>query len=164
MSDSQARVVTDIEEAKAFLEFQYPEIKDLTKQFLTVVAAVLAVSVTFSEKIVVFAQASKLERVLLIITWVACLMAFILGGASIFLIYNAGVSAKYTQVHSKPTPYRKRTWHAYLCLDAAGICFVLGFMLLGFPELFALLGNRLFSPKWMKLFVRQVSGAYDRRK
>jgi hypothetical protein len=86
--------------AKSLLEYQYVEIKDLAKQFLVVIAGVLTLSVAFSEKIVVFDKAPLSIRLLMTAIWVACFVAFMLGGAAIFLIYNAGIIAKYASVHA----------------------------------------------------------------
>jgi hypothetical protein len=49
-------------EAKTFLDFVYPEVKDLCKHFLTLVTGILVFSVTFSEKIVIFQTAGKWAR------------------------------------------------------------------------------------------------------
>jgi hypothetical protein len=86
--------------AKSFLEYQYVEIKDLAKQFLVVIAGVLTLSVAFSEKIVILDKAPLLIRLLMTAIWVACFAASILAGAAIFLIYNAGIAAKYASVHA----------------------------------------------------------------
>ncbi|HKY88009.1 MAG TPA: hypothetical protein VJL90_14715 [Pseudorhodoplanes sp.] len=131
--------VSEAEKAKAFLEFQYPEVKDLTKQFLTVVAGVLALSVTFSEKIVIFGTASLWVRGFMFATWGLCLLAFVLGGCAIYLIYNAGVAAKYTALHNRLWPYQWRTWLAYQFLNVAGCAFVLALCLMvatGISKLF----------------------------
>jgi hypothetical protein len=125
MSEIIAKV-TVADEAKAFLEFEYAETKDLTKQFLTVVAAVLAVSVTFSEKIVDFSHANPLPRKLMMITWGLCLLAFIAGGLAIFFIYNAGALAKAAVLHQTERPYKGMKMVAYWCLNLGGFLFVLG--------------------------------------
>ena len=130
MTSPQEVQVSDADKAKAFLEFQYPEIKDLTKQFLTVVAGVLALSVTFSDRVINFAQAGTTSRALMVATWVLCLLAFMLGGCTIFLVYNAGVAAKYTVLYKSRHEYRKITWYAYVCLDIGGGLFVLALLLL----------------------------------
>ena len=80
--------------ARSFLEYQYPEIRDLAKHFLTVIAGVLTLSVAFSEKIVSFDPAPPSMRALMAGIWVFCFMALVLGGAAVFLIYNAGIGAK----------------------------------------------------------------------
>ncbi|MEI7994691.1 MAG: hypothetical protein WCH01_07290 [Methylococcaceae bacterium] len=128
--------VTEKEKAVAFLEFQYTEIKDLSKQFLTVVAAVLALSVTFAEKIVDFTDASLTSRLLLMGAWGLCLFSFVLGGVAIYFIYNIGALAKDTVLnHNVPgykvPPYWRLTKkYVYLCLNVAGILFVIALFLL----------------------------------
>jgi hypothetical protein len=122
--------VSESAKAKAFLEFEYAEIKDLSKQFLTVVAGVLALSVTFSEKIVNFTQAGFKTRLLMMSCWVLCLGAFLLGGCAIFLIYNAGGAAKRTILYQRFHPYRLMAALSYWCLDVAGAAFVLALVLL----------------------------------
>lgn len=120
----------NIKNAKAFLSFYYVEVKDFSKQFLTVVAAVLAVTVTFSEKIVNFATASTLQKVLLMSVWGGCVIAFILGGAAILFIYDAGVLAKGTETNGTMHNYHKLLRRSYNCLLLGGGIFVLSLMLL----------------------------------
>lgn len=94
----EERTPADLKErAKGFLAFQYAEVKDLTKQFLTVVAAVLAVTITFSEKIVNFANAASTPRALLMFAWGACIAAFLLGGCAIFFIAAQQMVALFAQ-------------------------------------------------------------------
>ena len=50
MAESFKKNVSEADKAKAFIEFEYTEVKDLSKQFLTVVTAVFALSVSFPEK------------------------------------------------------------------------------------------------------------------
>ena len=109
--------------AKVLVEFQYGEIKDLAKAFLTVVAAVLTLSIAFSEKIVNFNSASVHLRVLMAGSWCLCLLAFVLGGAAIFLLYNAGVSAKYFQF-TKSEDFMWLLKYTHLLLIGAGSSFV----------------------------------------
>ncbi len=121
---------TAAQKATAYLEYQYAEVKDLTTKFLTVVAAVLAFSVTFSEKIVDFAHAGNLAKWTMIFIWGFCLAAFVLGGCAIWLIYNAGIIAKDVELHNEPSNYRWHTRWAYNCLNVAGVLFVAGLGLL----------------------------------
>lgn len=116
--------VSNAEEATAFLEFYYVEIKSLAIQFLTVVAGVLALTVTFSEKIVTNSDADTALKVLMSITWVCCLLAFVAGGRAIHLIYNAGAVAKHAALHDVPGNYWDRTHHTYRHMIFAGGMFV----------------------------------------
>jgi hypothetical protein len=52
--------------AGLFLKYDYAEAKDLSKQFLTTVTAVLVFSLTFADKIINFSQASRVSRRFLI--------------------------------------------------------------------------------------------------
>lgn len=92
-SKNEPQKVSIEDAAKAFLEFQYAEAKDLTKHFLTVVATVLTVSVTFSEKIISDKQVASLT---ILVAWVLFIIAFIVAGAALYLLFNAGAAAKRT--------------------------------------------------------------------
>jgi hypothetical protein len=118
-------------EAKGFLEFNYPEIKDLGKHFLTAVAAVLAVSVAFAEKIVNFDRAPFLPRALLIASWALGLMAFLLGGTALHFNYKAGDDAKWETLFPGATTHRRRSkrW-ALRLLFFAGVAFSLALAIL----------------------------------
>ena len=129
--------VSESAQAKAFLEFQYVEVKDLSKQFLTVVVAVLALSVTFSEKVVNFSGGRTLTRGLMILTWALCLASFVLGGLALYLLYNAGILAKLTVLSGEPARYNWKNLDraqlisgCYTCLNIAGVSFVLALLLL----------------------------------
>jgi hypothetical protein len=58
-----------------FLKYNYPETKDLCKQFLTLVVAVLVFSLTLSEKIIQFQQASFFAKLLLGVAWSSMLIS-----------------------------------------------------------------------------------------
>jgi len=123
--------VTDQDKAKSFLEFEYAEIKDISKQFLTVVAAVLALSVTFAEKIADFENASSCFRMLIVSAWVLNLFSFVLGGVAIFFVYNAGACAKNTLLYNQEKyPFRSLSNKAHGCLFIAGVLFVVALLLL----------------------------------
>jgi hypothetical protein len=70
----------DNELAQLFLKYDYTETKDLSKQFLTLVVAVLVFSLTFSEKIVEFRHASTITRTWLVSAWTAFILSIILCG------------------------------------------------------------------------------------
>ena len=77
-----------------FLEFVYPETKDLCKLFLTLVSGILVFSVTFSEKIVNFQTAGRWARSLLLTAWTMFIIAIISGGSSLTLLFLAAEEAK----------------------------------------------------------------------
>ena len=49
-----------------FLKYEYAEATNLAKSFLTLIAAILVFSVTFSERVVGFQTAGRSSRVLLV--------------------------------------------------------------------------------------------------
>jgi hypothetical protein len=110
-----------------FLKFDYIETKDLCKSFLTLVAAVLIFSVTFSEKIIDFLHAGTRERVLLAGSWSALLLATVSCGIGTYFIFNAGLAASH-----QPTTqlYWTRTLIAFRALHLAGALFLVALILL----------------------------------
>ena len=74
-------------DADKFIKYGYPEIKSLAIQFLTLLTAILIFSLTFSEKIVNYNQASNSVRAILIGGWTLLILAIVADG--IGLAYNA---------------------------------------------------------------------------
>lgn len=74
-------------DAEKFIKYGYPEIKSLAIQFLTLLTAILIFSLTFSEKIVNYNQASSAVRAILIGGWTLFILAIVSDG--IGLAYNA---------------------------------------------------------------------------
>lgn len=78
-----------------FLQYDYPETRELMKSFLTVVSATLALSVAFSEKIVRTHQADGRVRWFMLTTWCLMFAALLFGGGSIVSIAAAAGCAIY---------------------------------------------------------------------
>lgn len=76
-----------------FLKFDYVEMKDLSKAFLTLAAAILAFSITFSEKIIGFQSAIRASRVMLLVSWCFFITSVILCGIALCLIFASGAKA-----------------------------------------------------------------------
>ena len=68
-------LITDFDDARKFLVYGYPEIKSLSIQFLTLLAAILVFSVTFSEKIINFNQTKLPIRLTLAAGWSLLILA-----------------------------------------------------------------------------------------
>lgn len=64
-----ASIVKPKSDSEVFLSLHYPELKDLGEHFLVTISAVLAFSVTFSEKIVGISGAGLIQRFLLLSSW-----------------------------------------------------------------------------------------------
>ena len=100
----------------------------MAKSFLTLVAAILVFSLTFSDKIIDFPHAHFRERCLMMASWAAFLLSTASCGVGIYFIFNAGLAASHL---SKSTDlYEKRAEVAYQSLNIAGTHFVLGLALL----------------------------------
>lgn len=74
-------------DAEKFIKYGYPEMKSLAIQFLTLLTAILIFSLTFSEKIVNYNQASTSVRAILIFGWTLLILAIVSDGIGI--AYNA---------------------------------------------------------------------------
>lgn len=123
MADSLSS--TDTTERK-FLGFVYPEVKGLAKHFLTLIAAVLTFTVTFSEKIVGFSSADDGHRRILIIAWSLFILAIVCTGSAIFANYMGATAA----LRGSERELRRMHRVSYLLLDGAGVGFVVGLFLL----------------------------------
>jgi hypothetical protein len=108
-----------------FLKYNYPETKDLCKQFLTLVVAVLVFSLTLSEKIIQFQQASFLAKLLLGVAWSSMLISVIFCGIGLVYITLAAGDAVYYKMH-----YLRFAAKAYTCIVVARMGFIVGLVLL----------------------------------
>ena len=115
----------NLSDAEMFLKYDYPETKDMCKQFLTLITTVLVISLTFSDKIVGFTTASIVAKWLIISAWTSFLLAIILCGLGLLFITMAAGEAAY-----RGTKNCKRVSNAFKMIVAAGGSFILGLVLL----------------------------------
>jgi hypothetical protein len=116
--------------SRIFLEFQYPEIKDLLKHFLTLISGSLVFSVTFSEKIVGLDAAVPL-KVLMSIAWLCLLAALGFCGVGLYTLYLTAEQARLSLATSEDADDFQVTARAsYQFQDLAGISFGAGLFLL----------------------------------
>ena len=114
-----------------FLGFVYGEVKDLSKQFLTLLSGVLVFSVTFSEKIVGFPTVSLLAKNLLFVSWLLFIGALVATGAAIWLNYVCASMVLRGREDSAASLVPK----IYYVLDLGGVGFVVGLILLAVAAL-----------------------------
>jgi hypothetical protein len=112
--------------AERFLKYDFAEAKDLCKQFLTLIAGILVFSVTFGDKIVDVAHASLPSKFLLLASWGLFLIAIVLTGAGLWLIFYAGLIATHTPENRSKRLSLKHA--SFYMLTAAGVSFVLGLL------------------------------------
>lgn len=115
-----------------FLQFVYPEVKDLCKHFLTLVSGVLVFSVTFAEKILVIGAASRGQKLILFSAWIFFVLAFVLGGASLTGLFLAAGRAKAME------PWEDLMITSGNTLFTAGASFALGLIAIVIAGSFAL--------------------------
>ena len=113
---------------QSFIANVYPEIKDLGKQFLTLVSGVLAFTVTFAEKIIDFATASSLQKYLLLLSWLFFIGSVTAVGVGLWWNYNSSISA--LRGDSGGTWKTTRTV-VYPLFLGGGFSFVFGLFFLG---------------------------------
>ena len=111
--------------SEMFLKYDYPETKDMCKQFLTLITTVLVISITFSDKIVGFGDASFTSKWLVITAWTSFLLAIIFCGLGLLFVTMAAGEAAYSRIKNW-----QRVNAAYKMIITAGGFFILGLILL----------------------------------
>lgn len=115
------------EYAELFMNYNYPETKDLCLKFLTLVISILVFSITFSEKIIDFKNSSKGDKRILVFAWISLIFAIILCGMGLAVHALAGGEAVYGSRDSSITELAK---NAYLLIVLAGISFIFGLLMI----------------------------------
>lgn len=117
-------------DSEVFLSFHYPELKDLGKHFLLVMSAVLAFSVTFSEKMIAFPGAGGLQLTLLLSAWGLLIMALVATGVGVYFNYIAGAQASGGIIKGKPSDFKPLVRRTYRLYQVAGGTFIMSLALL----------------------------------
>ena len=116
--------------SKIFIQFYYPEIKDLSKSFLTLISGILAFSVTFSTSIIGFPATSSTQLIFLISAWLSFVIAIITTGAGLYLSFRNANKANRAIKKSNDLEISKLLTLPYILLTIAGCTFVVGLVLL----------------------------------
>ena len=118
-----------------FLKYDYPEAKDLCKQFLTLNVGVVVLSLTFADKVIGLTAPSYQSKILLLCSW-SCLLASLVG---------CGVSLAYISIAAGRVVYGERTdfyrisVRTLVGVAVSGAIFVIGLILLALASAVALL-------------------------
>jgi F0F1-type ATP synthase membrane subunit c/vacuolar-type H+-ATPase subunit K len=118
-----------------FLKYQYPEAKDLCKQFLTLNVGVIVFSLSFADKVIEFSKTSEITRVVLLSSW-SCLLGSLLG---------CGIALAYISMAAGQVVYRERrdfqsiSVRTLVGVVISGALFVLGLIALAFASAKAVL-------------------------
>ena len=122
-----------------YLTFYYPELKQLVSTFLTLVSSIFTFSVIFAEKLSARRDHGTKGILLLGSAWVLFIIALILGGLGLLLIFNIADIIYGYQISSILNKDADGTFvTALTVLDIAGFCFVGGLIMLGVSALFKL--------------------------
>ena len=113
-----------------FVKFHYAEVKDLAKQFLTLIAGTLVLTVSFSDKIVPLSGALPAQKWLLGICWLSLLASFVLAGLGIYTNYLAAEQARGALIYDYKTSFQSLAKRSYRFLDLAGVLFAASLCLL----------------------------------
>lgn len=116
--------------SEIYIQFYYPEIKDLSKSFLSLVSAILAFSVTFSTSIIGFPSTSSTQLTVLICAWISFVIAIITTGAGLYLSFRNANIANRVIKDSGNLKIGKLLTLPYILLTIAGCTFVVGLVLL----------------------------------
>jgi len=128
--DAQTEVKPREPAEELFVKFHYAEVKDLAKQFLTLIAGTLVLTVSFAEKIVPLQGAHPAQKWLLGICWLSLLVAFVLAGLGIYTNYLAAEQARGGMIYDYGTNFQLLARRAYRYLDIAGVLFTASLCLL----------------------------------
>jgi len=116
--------------ATRFVEFQYMEIKDLAKQFLTV---------SFADKIVPLDKAGQFSKTMLAVSWVLLVLSFVLAGIGLVGMFSAAIAAREGHCYGHALDYRRLSRPSYHFINIAGLLFVAALICLAITG-----GARLF--------------------
>ncbi len=114
----------------AYIQFKYPEIKDLLKHFLTLISATLVFSVTFSEKVVDFHKSARTQKLTVFLAWILLAVALAACGAGIYLNYLTAEAAIAAKSSGNISAFRALEGLSYLAQDLAGLLYVIGLFVL----------------------------------
>ncbi|MEM6719340.1 MAG: hypothetical protein AAF611_08510 [Bacteroidota bacterium] len=126
--------------ARIFMEYNFPVTQELCVKFLTITVSVLVFSVTFSEKIIKFNNATKLEKRIIKTAWISLIFAIILCGIGLVIHTIAGGQAvwgnfcfevdKYVQNNDSISYINNFASAAYILITLAGVSFIFGLIMI----------------------------------
>jgi len=119
------------------MTYDYAELKDLCKQFLTLVSGILVFSITFEDKIVGFKAMSRWP---LLASWISFIAAIVLCGLGLGVIALAGGQAV---AGASERVYRKMEYRAVRLTFAAGGVFLIGLASLVIAGVLALFNKQM---------------------
>jgi hypothetical protein len=127
----------------------------LRNHFLTLISAILVVSITFSEKVIGFQSATRSKKVFLVMSWILFFIAIICCGVALVVHYRALLEAIDCGLPPCNSPYGLNYWDYFnigtSIMGFAGIFFGLGLM--------SLIGSALLSMSMSSLHGPSTEGS-----
>ncbi|MBN8212936.1 MAG: hypothetical protein J0M09_08445 [Xanthomonadales bacterium] len=114
----------------AYIQFKYPEIKDLLKHFLSLISATLVFSVTFSEKVIDFHKSATNQKFIVFLAWILFSIALAACGLGIYLNYLTAEAAISAKISGDMADFLTFERLSYMAQDAAALLYVLGLFVL----------------------------------
>jgi hypothetical protein len=116
--------------AEMFLKYDYAETKDLLKTFLTLISGTLVLSLTFSDKVIGFSNASILTRRVLFSAWALFIAALIFAGTGLGLVAAAAGTVLYGGIPFFHVSFGALSTTCWALILLAGVTFVIGLITL----------------------------------
>ena len=117
--------------ADNWLKYDYPEIKSLCIQFITLTTSLLIVSITFAEKIVNFSQADNRTRILVVVGWIFMIFSIIFNFIALYLNGMTLQNALNDMFLREQNQYYNSglfepIGKTFIAITFGGLCFILG--------------------------------------
>lgn len=116
--------------AEIFLDFNYKELKDLGKHFLTISSASVVFILTFFEKFIPIADNGESLDKKAKIGVALLLISVITAGTGLFTNYIAGSGATNSMIWKIGKNYKRFTCFTYLLYITAGLSLILAYIIL----------------------------------
>lgn len=123
---------TAASKSEVFLKFNYPELKDLGKHFLTISSGTAVFLLTFVDKII---GASPTPTLTVKICLVGLTISIASAGVGLFTNYISGAGASGAIILGIGKNFRAFTIATYVLYIQAGACLFLAFVLLAYQTL-----------------------------
>ncbi|MBB6520625.1 hypothetical protein [Pseudoteredinibacter isoporae] len=89
--------------ADRYIKIEYPQVKDLSKMFFTLVTAIFVASITFSEKILMTPKPGSFAKFSMVAAWISMLCSIIACGSALALVSLAYDQAAWSELRAFPS-------------------------------------------------------------
>jgi FtsH-binding integral membrane protein len=135
---NQLQTSVDFKNEILFVKFQYVEVRDLLKHFLTLISASLVFSFTFSEKIIDYQNAPRSQKFMLYASWTMLVLSLGFCGYALDTNYKAAEIALKNISHLSTESYLSKMETSLMLQKLAATFYGLGLTLLISTSLFKL--------------------------